>query len=354
MEQDVEISVMNDFFTKELYMRFKRSKNTMRDENGNVVYIKDVRQKTTCPLIESNSIRNFLLIGIDSRTRDYAPDGLGDRSDIIMIMSVNPTTGAVRLVSVARDCYTYIPGRSLPKKINAAMSLCGPDVLCVTVEDTLRIKIDGWAYVNFFYMADIIDAVGGIYCDVSSREIDGDFALNGLLADLNVLMGLEESQDMVTGEGRIKLNGRQAVCYARIRKIDDDYVRSARQVKVLRALADRFMKLPLTRKVSAIRVVLRAVVTNVPLYKMIGYAMRIMPHLRNISIEYMRLPTKGCFNSGIYGKEWSIRPNWNAMIPYVQKFFYGKTTQFDPVRDISQAPSLDSCATDLRLEDLLG
>ena len=38
----------------------------------------------------------------------------------------------------------------------------------------------------------------------------------------------------------------------------------------------------------------------------------------------MQLPIEGCFNSGMYGDEWSIRPNWNAMIPYVQEFFYGE------------------------------
>jgi hypothetical protein len=55
----------------------------------------------------------------------------------------------------------------------------------------------------------------------------------------------------------------------------------------------------------------------------------------------------------MYGDEWSIRPNWNAMIPYVQEFFYGETTDFDPVPDISSSPSLDSCPSDLDINDLL-
>ena len=67
----------------------------------------------------------------------------------------------------------------------------------------------------------------------------------------------------------------------------------------------------------------------------------------------MQLPIEGCFYSGMYGDEWSIRPNWNAMIPYVQEFFYGETTDFDPVPDISNSPSIESCPSDLDIDDLL-
>ena len=139
-------------------------------------------------------------------------------------------------------------------KINAAMSRGGPDILCATVEDSLRINIDGWAYVNFYHMAEIIDAVGGVYCDVTSSELNSEGGLNWNLAEVNNLMGLPASQDAVTNTGYIWLNGRQAVAYARIRKIDSDYKRSERQVEVLRSLMNQFISLSTTGKLSAMEI----------------------------------------------------------------------------------------------------
>ena len=279
--------------------------------------------------------------------------GTGGLSDVTMVMSVNTTTGTIRMISIARDCYVHVPGYSYAMKINAAMSRGGPDVLCATVEDTLRINIDGWAYVNFYHMAEIIDAVGGVYCDVSSSELNSEGGLNWNLAEVNNLMGLPASQDAVTQTGYIWLNGRQAVAYARIRKIDSDYKRSERQVEVLRSLMDQFISLSPVGQAAALPEILSAVTTNISANDIENYAIHFLPNAGNVSIEYMQLPIEGCFNSGMFGDEWSIRPNWNAMIPYVHTFFYGETTEFDPVPDISSSPSLDSCPSDLSIDELL-
>ena len=330
------------------------SEATFVDEAGNTVNIEAVRQTTIYePIDTSDNIHNFLLIGIDSRSRNYNETGTGGLSDVTMVMSVNSTQGTIKLISIARDCYVHVPGYSNPMKINAAMSRGGPDVLCATVEDALRINIDGWAYVNFYHMAEIIDAVGGVYCDVSSSELNSEGGLNWNLAEVNNLTGLPSSTDAVTNTGYIWLNGRQAVAYARIRKIDSDYKRSERQVEVLRSLMTQFISLSPTGKLAAMDDILSAITTNIPMDDIQYYALTFLPSVNNIELEYMQLPIEGCFYSGMFGDEWSIRPNWNGMIPYVQEFFYGETTQFDPVPDISNSPALSNCPTDLNIDDLL-
>lgn len=330
------------------------SEATFVDEDGNTVNVEDVRQTTIYePIDTSDNIHNFLLIGIDSRSRNYNETGTGGLSDVTMVMSVNSTQGTIKLISIARDCYVHVPGYSNPMKINAAMSLGGPDILCATVEDALRINIDGWAYVNFYHMAEIIDAVGGVYCDVSSSELNSEGGLNWNLAEVNNLTGLPASTDAVTNTGYIWLNGRQAVAYARIRKIDSDYKRSERQVEVLRSLMNQFIALSPTGKLSAMDDILSAITTNIPMDDIQNYALNFLPSVNNIEIQYMQLPIEGCFYSGMFGDEWSIRPNWNGMIPYVQEFFYGETTQFDPVPNINNSPALENCPTDLNIDDLL-
>ena len=153
--------------------------------------------------------------------------------------------------------------------------------------------------------------------------------------------------------GYIWLNGRQAVAYARIRKIDTDYKRSERQVEVLRSLLSQFLNLSLTGKMAAMDDILGMISTNISPDEITDYAIEFLPSLRNVEIQYLQLPIQGCFNSGMYGGEWSIRPNWNAEIPYVQEFFYGEVTEFDPVEDIPSSPALENCPTDLVIEDLL-
>ncbi|MCQ2515678.1 MAG: LCP family protein [Saccharofermentans sp.] len=330
------------------------SEITIVDESGNTINLEEIRQTTVHEIIQTaDEIHNFLLIGMDSRSRNYNETGTGGLSDVTMVMSVNSTTGTIKMISIARDSYVHVPGYSNPMKINAAMSLGGPDILCATVEDTLRINIDGWAYVNFYHMAEIIDAVGGVYCDVSSSELYSEGGLNWNLLEVSNLVGGGSTGQYtpVANPGYIWLNGPQAVAYARIRKIDSDYMRSERQVEVLRSLMNQFISLSLAGKVAAIPTILSAITTNIPQNDIENYALNFLPSVNNIEIQYMQLPIQGCFSSGMYGDEWSIRPNWNAMIPYVQEFFYGETTVFDPVPEINHSPS--NCPTDIDISELL-
>ena len=82
-------------------------------------------------------------------------------------------------------------------------------------------------------IAEIIDLIGGLDLDVTEAERK---ALNKGLFDLSSLSGMEQLEE--SGEG-VHLNGNQATAFARIRKIDSDYVRTERQRTVLLAVADK-------------------------------------------------------------------------------------------------------------------
>lgn len=326
---------------------------TFIDENGEVRNIAEFTHQTQFEVIQDESVHNFLLIGIDSRSSRYSSTGTGGLADVIMVLSVDNNAGTIKMISIARDDYAYVPGYTRPMKINAAMSLAGPEVLKMTVENMLRLDIEGYAYVNFANMANVIDAVGGVYCDVTSTELYAEGGLNWNLAEVNNLYGRPSDTNAVNSTGYIWLNGQQAVAYARIRKVDSDYNRSARQVEVLRSLLNQFMALGISGKAAAMDNILECIVTNIPADRIQEYALEFLPSLSNASIQYIQLPIQGCFYSGMYGGEWSIRPNWNAEIPVVQEFFYGETTDFDPVPDIAHSPSLENCPTDIDIDELL-
>lgn len=163
---------------------------------------------------------NVALYGLDSREHDYS-----GRSDVIMIASVNSKTGQVKLISVARDTYASIPGYQ-NDKINHAYAYGGPELAIQTLNENFDMDITDYVAVNFDSLAEVIDAMGGVEVDVTEAERQ---QINAYL-----LAG-----EPLYETGYIALTGPQAVSYSRIRKIDNDDMRTSRQREVLASLFEK-------------------------------------------------------------------------------------------------------------------
>ena len=319
---------------------------TIIDENGNTVLLNNVTQTTRFAPVQDQSIVNYLLIGIDSREKYYNESGTGERSDVIVVMSIDKKQGTIKLISVARDSYAQFPGYDNFYKINASMSWGGPDLLVATVEKCLRINIDGYAYVNFIHMADIVDAVGGVYVNMTSGEVD---VANDYIKEM------DPNATPITNYGEHTwISGIQAVAYARIRYVGNgDFERMERQIEVLRSVMNQYMALSATGKLAAMDNVLQAIVTDIPKEQIESLAFEFLPSMQNLEMMYLQLPIEGTYNAGIYGDEWSERINWNALVPYVQLYLYGRTQEFDEVPIPNYAPDLEDCETDIPLDQLV-
>ncbi|MBR3032131.1 MAG: LCP family protein [Clostridiales bacterium] len=320
---------------------------TFINESSSIVELSEYTSETSIPHVEEEHIHNFLLIGVDSRSKKLSEDGKGSLADVIMIMSVDNKEGTIKLVTIQRDCYVYIPGHSKPQKINAAMSYGGPELLSAVIENHLRLELEGYAYVNFYNMEKVIDAVDGIDLEVTKSEVNHvPGGLNENLKEQNKLLGVPEDTYKVTSSGLIHLNGRQAVAYSRIREVGNGvYGRSERQVKVLNALLKKFSDLSTTNKMSAMDDIASMIATNISKKEIKHYAFDFLPEVRNMEIQTMGIPVDGYSRQGMFSdiraNEWSIRPDWNGMIPLIQEFLYGETFEFDPVEKIPKAPSQD-------------
>lgn len=317
---------------------------TFINEESSVVELSSYTTQTSNAIIEEEGIHNFLLIGIDSRSKKYTENGTGSLADVIMVMSVDDNAGTIKLLTIQRDCYVYIPGHSKPQKINAAMNYGGPELLSKVVENHLRLELEGYAYVNFYNMEKVIDAVDGIDLEVTKSEVNHvPGGLNENLAEQNRILGVPEDTYKVYDSGMIHLNGRQAVAYSRIREVGNGvYGRSERQVKVLNALLSKFADLGTIKKLKALDDILQMIATDVPKEDVEDYAFDFLPKVRKMEIESMGIPIDGYSRQGMFSdvreNEWSIRPDWNGMIPLVQDFLYGERTEFDRVDEIPKAP----------------
>ncbi len=319
---------------------------TIIDENGNTVLLNNVTQTTRFAPVQDQSIVNYLLIGIDSREKYYNESGTGERSDVICVMSIDKKQGTIKLISIARDSYAQFPGYDNFYKINASMSWGGPDLLVATVEKCLRINIDGYAYVNFSHMADIVDAVGGVYVNMTAGEVD--------VAN-NYINEMDPDATPITNYGEHTwISGIQAVAYARIRYVGNgDFERMERQIEVLRSIMDQYMAMSAAGKLGAMDDVLQAIVTDIPKEQIEALAFEFLPSMQNLEMMYLQLPIESTYNAGIYGDEWSERINWNALVPYVQLYLYGRTQEFDEVPIPNYAPDIEDCDLDIPLDQLV-
>ncbi|MGN0515651.1 LCP family protein [Eubacterium sp.] len=175
----------------------------------------------------SSRVLNILLVGEDTRGKDVLESGT--RADSAIIASLNADTKQIKLTSILRDAYAYwetTPGdESTGKfdKINAAMSTGDIHTYINAVENLYKIKIDNYVIVNFTSFEKIIDTLGGVELELTSAEIN---EINNHQKRYGNVY-IEKTFD--GNKGTLKLTGKQALAYCRIRKIDSDNMRANRQ-----------------------------------------------------------------------------------------------------------------------------
>lgn len=179
---------------------------------------------------------NIALFGLDARDTSL---GAGNRSDAIMILSINNDTKEVRIVSIYRDTLLEIEdGSGVTAKVNAAYAYGGPELAIKTLNANLDLEITEFIAVNWKALTLAIDELGGVTVSVEQNELT---SLNmSITEQLQSIGGYSEG---VFETGDLKLNGTQAVAYARIRSTDQgDITRTERQREVLSAMVDEALK----------------------------------------------------------------------------------------------------------------
>jgi len=172
--------------------------------------------------------RNIAIFGVDSRSDSY---GKGNRSDCIIIASINTETHAVKLVSVYRDTYVQIEGHGLDK-IAHAYSYGEAKLALKTLNENLDLNITDFVTVNFDAVADAVDALGGIKMKITSAELQ---YINGYIEETSKVTG--KKSEYITKAGTHNLDGVQAVAYSRIRYTSGgDHKRAERMRDVITAM----------------------------------------------------------------------------------------------------------------------
>ena len=161
-----------------------------------------------------------LVLGSDRR-----PDGGSGRSDSILLVRVDPDRNRIAQLSIPRDLRVTIPGHG-DDRINAAYTLGGPPLAIKTVQALTGMQINHVVLVDFSGFRELVDALGGVTLDNPEKIISNSF----------------DGHPWRFGRGRLHLDGRHALAYARVREntanpADNDLTRGLRQQRVLQAIA---------------------------------------------------------------------------------------------------------------------
>ncbi|MCR5742944.1 MAG: LCP family protein [Lachnospiraceae bacterium] len=259
-------------------------------------------------IIGSSDVYNILLIGVDVR----AGSNWNGNSDSMILLSINRAKGIIYMTSFMRDTYVAIPGVG-SYKLNRAHAVGGGPLLCQTVEQNFRIKVDAYARVNFYNMIDIIDAIGGVDLTISADEAR---VANNYINEICNGVGLTPS-DYYVSEGSQHMNGVQAVAYCRIRYVGSDYARTQRQRTVLTLMFQKLMTMDLGQINNFLNTALPLVTHNIPSDVLTSLVLNVPTYL-TYGIEQMRVPFDGAFTS----QNDDLVPNYEYTITRLQQTIY--------------------------------
>lgn len=234
----------------------KRSHELSREEAAKSINKLD----TTNPFTGDDPL-HILLFGIDkTATTDMTEEGNPTRSDVVMLVTIDPVTKRAQLLSLPRDTYVNIKGHDGKTKLGHAYAYGGEKLAEETVENFLDVKIDYYATVDYGAVERLVDAVGGIEVDIPfDYSYEDTYVVPNLHIDFK--------------KGKQKLNGADAVRYLRIRKIyeDQDIDRIQVQQRFMMQLFDKLKRPMMILKIpELIDIALDNIETNLS-YGQIAY-----------------------------------------------------------------------------------
>ena len=207
---------------------------------------------------------NVALFGVDSRDGNL---GEGNRTDCIIVASLNNKTKEIKMVSVYRDTLLDLSDGTY-QKCNAAYSYGGPVMAINMLNMNLDLDIEDYVTVDFGAIADAIDLLGGIEIDIQEEEIA---PLNKYINETARSAGKEPHQ--VEESGLQLLDGSQATTYARIRSTaGGDFTRTERQRLVIEKMFEKVLEADLGTINAIIDEVFPQVSTSFTLQEILTYA----------------------------------------------------------------------------------
>lgn len=261
-------------------------------------------------LMSSDDVVNILFIGSDARSEVE-----GQRSDTMMLFSIDKQNKKLKLTSFLRDSYVYIPSKKYSKKLNAAFSYGGTQLVMDTLEYNYGIKIDNYLMVDFKAFRQLVDLLGGITVEgVTAAEAK-------YMREVVKLKGIKK--------GTNQMNGKKALWYCRIRYVDNDFRRTERQRKVITAIVNKALKTNPFKLISIVKQVLPNISTDISQSELMGLAVGAALRYIHYDIEQQQIPAEGTWSDARINGELVLKMDIEENAQLLKSFLYDKESEKD-------------------------
>lgn len=234
-------------------------------------------------VFKDTEVFNILLIGTDERTNGFSKNA---RADSIMLLSLDNSTKTIRLVSLERGMLVSIPGHK-NDILTHTFRYGGSKLLMQTVRTHFKVDVDKYIRVNFSMFQKLVDEVGGVDVTLTEKEA----------------YGLNTSSNHNTWKIKRKVHaginhfdGYEALQYARLRWIDDDFHRIERQRKMIIAIKENLTGLSVSDLKDISADCLPYVQTNLTAIEFADLLIR-MPGYFDNEVVQMTIPKKGTYKT---------------------------------------------------------
>ena len=255
LNKEVNVIVLEDNYKKTLIDDEDDNEyNEVKDfeEKTKTIYtfsLKVKKDNTSKDVDVVSEVFNIYISGIDT----YGEISSVSRSDVNIVVTVNPNTRQVLLTSIPRDYYVQLHDTTGYKDKLTHAGIYGTDCSIKTIEDLLDIDINYYFKVNFTSLIDIVNALGGVnvYADQSFTSWNGYHFT----------------------EGYNKVDGNAALAFVRERKAftNGDRQRGINQQALISAMIDKCIsKEMLTKYTSLLNSVKGSIITNMPTKTMLS------------------------------------------------------------------------------------
>ncbi len=238
---------------------------------------------------EDDKLINILIVGQDRRDGQSARQ----RTDSMILVSVNPETYQVSIISFLRDLWVQIPGGYKDNRLNVPYIYGGFKLLKDTLKTNFGITVDGCFECDFNDFKQIIDILGGVEIDVTEKE--SNYMKNSLGVNIPA--------------GRSNLNGEQALTYARIRKLDSDFKRTKRQRTIMLAIFNKFKNASLIDLNNLANEILPKLSTDMTIGERWALLMEFLPVVSKMEVSSYSIPFSGSYTPTKIGKKAVLVPN---------------------------------------------
>ena len=252
----------------------------------------------SAPLIEQGEqVINILLIGQDRRGGTAR-----QRSDTMILCTIDPEAKTLVMTSFLRDLYVDIPdwnGRSYQdNRLNVCYALGGMGLLDAALRKNFGVEVDHNVEVDFSGFEEIVSQFGGV--PVTLTKAEAEYLGGGLKEGVN------------------HLDANQALEFVRIRKLDSDFGRTERQRRLLNGMLSAMQKMSYNHQVKLINSILPMITTDMTNEEITGYMLQFLPILWELEVTTQHIPASGTYrNASIRGMSVLV-PDLDANIAILQ------------------------------------